>query len=44
MAASGVELHIRKKLVNQHLIDLAQVGEKLRQIEHTTKVNSLHLT
>jgi len=29
LAASGLGLHIRKKLVNQHLIDLAQLGEKI---------------
>ena len=33
MATSGLDYHIRKKLVNQHIVDLAQLGERVRQIE-----------
>jgi len=33
MAASGLEFCIRKKLVNQNLIDLSQLGEKVLLIE-----------
>jgi len=34
MVVSGLDFYIRKKkMVNQHLVDLAQLGEKVGQIE-----------
>lgn len=33
IAAGGLDYYTEKKLVNQHIIDLAQLGDKVRQIE-----------
>lgn len=33
MVARGLDCYIRKKLVNQHLVDLAQWGHTHKQIE-----------
>jgi len=33
MVVGCLDFYIREKLVNQHLVDLAQLGEKVRQIE-----------
>ncbi|XP_016173120.1 uncharacterized protein LOC107615583 [Arachis ipaensis] len=37
MATNGLEFGVRKKLVNQHTLDLSQLAERVRQIEQIKK-------
>ncbi|XP_057760294.1 uncharacterized protein LOC130980653 [Arachis stenosperma] len=37
MATKGLEFGVRKKLVNQHTLDLSQLAERVRQIEKIKK-------